>query len=381
MLLTAFTTVIGLIPLTFGINIDFVGLMVDLDPSFSIGSENTQFWGPMGTAIISGLTFATFLTLVIVPVMYSAFDSLALRVAAARQPDDVPEPTPHTSTPLAGDGSADGELVPAPGTVTYWNSTNAAWALPFRADALLVYRHMLSGNRGACEAGFDGRPMLVEQAWLNMALTSIVILELLMATYVLMRDCKELVSAPVRSLVKHHRKMDALLTVFKALHSDDDDASTDDTCDVEATGGDAPCVFTPVDCDDGNVCTDDARDPVQRCTFTANTDSCDDGNPCTENDRCAQNICTGGGAKDCDDSNVCTNDSCDKDVSGGCVNDNNTLSCMHPSGVHPSGEYAPDRCCAPFRGARGVSSGGAQPVGAPVKLGKPAGKGFRPPDY
>lgn len=113
-LLTAFTTVIGLIPLTFGINIDFVGLMVDLDPSFSIGSENTQFWGPMGTAIISGLTFATFLTLVIVPVMYSAFDSLALRLAAARQPDDAPEPDAHPSTPLAGDGSADGELVPAP---------------------------------------------------------------------------------------------------------------------------------------------------------------------------------------------------------------------------------------------------------------------------
>ena len=111
-LLTAFTTVIGLIPLTFGINIDFVGMIVDLDPSFSIGSENTQFWGPMGTAIISGLTFATFLTLVIVPVMYSAFDSIAMRVAAARgtAPAD-PRTTPIT---LDGDGSADGELIPAP---------------------------------------------------------------------------------------------------------------------------------------------------------------------------------------------------------------------------------------------------------------------------
>jgi multidrug efflux pump subunit AcrB len=113
-LLTAFTTVIGLIPLTFGINIDFVGLMTDLDPSFSIGSENTQFWGPMGTAIISGLTFATFLTLVIVPVMYSAFDSVAARVASARQPDDAPEPNARPSTPLAGDGSSNGELVPTP---------------------------------------------------------------------------------------------------------------------------------------------------------------------------------------------------------------------------------------------------------------------------
>ncbi|MEM0963550.1 MAG: efflux RND transporter permease subunit, partial [Bacteroidota bacterium] len=110
-LLTAFTTVIGLIPLTFGINIDFVGLITNLDPSFSFGSENTQFWGPMGTAIISGLTFATFLTLVIVPVMYSTFDSIAMRVAAARGASTAPQSTPLE---IDGDGSADGELVPAP---------------------------------------------------------------------------------------------------------------------------------------------------------------------------------------------------------------------------------------------------------------------------
>lgn len=80
-LLTALTTVIGLVPLTFGINIDFVGLLTSWDPAFSVGSENTQFWGPMGTAIIAGLTFGTFLTLVIVPVMYSSFDSLGDRLA------------------------------------------------------------------------------------------------------------------------------------------------------------------------------------------------------------------------------------------------------------------------------------------------------------
>jgi len=77
-LLTALTTVIGLVPLTFGINTDFVGLVTDLDFGFRIGSANTQFWGPMGTTIIAGLTFATFLTLVIVPVMYSVFDSLTV---------------------------------------------------------------------------------------------------------------------------------------------------------------------------------------------------------------------------------------------------------------------------------------------------------------
>jgi multidrug efflux pump subunit AcrB len=81
-LLTALTTILGLIPLTFGINVDFVGLLVDFEPAFQLGSENTQFWGPMGTAIISGLTFATFLTLVIVPIMYSLFDSTASHTIA-----------------------------------------------------------------------------------------------------------------------------------------------------------------------------------------------------------------------------------------------------------------------------------------------------------
>ncbi|MEO1727980.1 MAG: efflux RND transporter permease subunit, partial [Bacteroidota bacterium] len=101
-LLTALTTVIGLVPLTFGLNIDFVGLITDLDPAFQLGSENTQFWGPMGTAIISGLTFSTFLTLVIVPVMYSTFDSIAARFGTSS--DEATNTALHT----------DAALVPAP---------------------------------------------------------------------------------------------------------------------------------------------------------------------------------------------------------------------------------------------------------------------------
>lgn len=90
-LLTALTTIISLVPLTFGINIDFVGLATNLDPNIQFGGENTQFWGPMGTAIISGLTFATFLTLVIVPVMYSVFDSVSdrLRLVFGGTPESI----------------------------------------------------------------------------------------------------------------------------------------------------------------------------------------------------------------------------------------------------------------------------------------------------
>ncbi len=82
-LLTAFTTILGLVPLTFGIDIDYIGLITSMDPAFRIGTESTQFWGPMGITIISGLMFATFLTLVIVPVMYSVLDSLTKVVRRA----------------------------------------------------------------------------------------------------------------------------------------------------------------------------------------------------------------------------------------------------------------------------------------------------------
>ncbi|MEX0681526.1 MAG: efflux RND transporter permease subunit [Balneolales bacterium] len=86
-LLTALTTILGLVPLTFGINIDYIGLLTSLNPSFQIGTENTQFWGPMGVTIISGLIFATFLTLVIVPVMYSVFESIAEKMGRVYRSD------------------------------------------------------------------------------------------------------------------------------------------------------------------------------------------------------------------------------------------------------------------------------------------------------
>ncbi|MFQ5824179.1 MAG: efflux RND transporter permease subunit [bacterium] len=67
-ILTAITTIMGLIPLTTGFNFDFRNFR------FDIGGESSQWWGPMGVAVIFGLAVATFLTLVIVPVVYYILD-------------------------------------------------------------------------------------------------------------------------------------------------------------------------------------------------------------------------------------------------------------------------------------------------------------------
>ncbi len=78
-LLTAITTILGLLPLALGININFKTLVTELNPNFYIGGENVAFWGPMGWAIIYGLTFATFLTLVVVPILYYLINKIKTR--------------------------------------------------------------------------------------------------------------------------------------------------------------------------------------------------------------------------------------------------------------------------------------------------------------
>lgn len=69
-LLTALSTIIGLIPLAVGLNIDFEGLFSSFEPNIHFGGDNVMFFGPLAWTIIFGLTFATFLTLVMIPVMY-----------------------------------------------------------------------------------------------------------------------------------------------------------------------------------------------------------------------------------------------------------------------------------------------------------------------
>ncbi|HNW73447.1 MAG: efflux RND transporter permease subunit [Bacteroidales bacterium] len=67
--LTATATILGLVPLAIGMNIDFVSLFTHLNPHIYFGGDNAMFWGPLSWTIIFGLSFATFLTLVFVPAM------------------------------------------------------------------------------------------------------------------------------------------------------------------------------------------------------------------------------------------------------------------------------------------------------------------------
>ncbi len=69
-LLTAISTVLGMITLAIGFNINFVTLLSDLNPNIWIGGESVVFWGPLAWTIIFGLMFSFFLTLFIIPSMY-----------------------------------------------------------------------------------------------------------------------------------------------------------------------------------------------------------------------------------------------------------------------------------------------------------------------
>ncbi|MBI3834345.1 MAG: hypothetical protein HY287_08460 [Planctomycetes bacterium] len=106
---------------------------------------------------------------------------------------------------------------------------------------------------------------------------------------------------------------------------DDGDACTsNDAC----SGG--SCVGgPPLDCNDHNVCTDDSCNPASGCVHVNNNSPCSDGNACTTNDMCSQGICVGGKPPHCDDGNACTDDSCNPAT--GCVHVNNTGPCSDGS--------------------------------------------------
>ncbi|MCB4798467.1 efflux RND transporter permease subunit [Neotamlana laminarinivorans] len=69
-LLTAITTILGLVPLAIGLNINFFTLFSEFNPHIYIGGDNVVFWGPLAWTVIYGLFIATFLTLIIVPLLF-----------------------------------------------------------------------------------------------------------------------------------------------------------------------------------------------------------------------------------------------------------------------------------------------------------------------
>jgi len=79
-ILTASAAILGLIPLAVGLNIDFVTLFSEFNPNIFFGGDNVAFWGPLSWTMIHGLSFATFLTLFLVPAMYLLTDRIKMKI-------------------------------------------------------------------------------------------------------------------------------------------------------------------------------------------------------------------------------------------------------------------------------------------------------------
>ena len=107
-----------------------------------------------------------------------------------------------------------------------------------------------------------------------------------------------------------------------ATACDDGNACTDDSCDpVDGCAH----LSNAATCADGNACTDDSCDFAIGCVHADNANTCDDGSPCTSGDACAGGACKPNAVVDCNDGDVCTDDSCDFAL--GCVHIDNTNAC------------------------------------------------------
>ena len=103
--------------------------------------------------------------------------------------------------------------------------------------------------------------------------------------------------------------------IFSANEEGCDDADACTTVDICAN---SECVGTePLDCDDDNLCTEDSCDAIEGCLYADNVEPCDDGNICTVDDACGDGACQPGIAQECDDDNICTKDTCDP--TDGCI--------------------------------------------------------------
>jgi multidrug efflux pump len=101
-ILTAMAATLGLIPLAVGLNIDFVKMFTELNPHIFFGGDNQAFWGPLSWTMIFGLIFGTFLTLVVVPVMYLMVYRLKQRVFSRRTREVVVPDGETGPAPVAG---------------------------------------------------------------------------------------------------------------------------------------------------------------------------------------------------------------------------------------------------------------------------------------
>ena len=88
-LLTAITTILGLIPLAIGFNINFYTLFTEFDPQIYFGGDNVVFWGPLAWTVIYGLFIATFLTLVVVPILFYLITRFKMWLRRKSQPTEI----------------------------------------------------------------------------------------------------------------------------------------------------------------------------------------------------------------------------------------------------------------------------------------------------
>ncbi|MCO4763728.1 MAG: hypothetical protein KC502_19605, partial [Myxococcales bacterium] len=104
------------------------------------------------------------------------------------------------------------------------------------------------------------------------------------------------------------------------------------------------CAGSAVDCNDSNPCTDDSCDPKTGCTNANNTGVCDDGSVCTEGEACADGKCAGGKTKVCDDGNSCTKDACD--IAVGCTTTNDDGAACDDTDPCTDKDACKDGACA-----------------------------------
>jgi multidrug efflux pump len=89
-LLTAITTILGLIPLAIGLNINFFTLFSEFDAHIYMGGDNVVFWGPLAKTVIYGLFIATFLTLIVVPILFYQITKFKMRLKGQLKPAQTP---------------------------------------------------------------------------------------------------------------------------------------------------------------------------------------------------------------------------------------------------------------------------------------------------